>query len=58
MISGLVRYGTKTILLAGDGDNLEQVKGTMTTGVSDIPTTTMIVPIFIKLLWQFTQEIQ
>ena len=27
---------------------------TMTTGVSDIPTTTMIVPIFIKLLWQFT----
>ena len=58
MMSGLVHYGTKTILLAGDGDNLEQVKGTMTTGVSDIPTTTMIVPIFIKLLRQFTQEIR
>ena len=28
MISGLVRSGTKTILLAGDGDDLEQVKGT------------------------------
>ena len=27
MISGLVRSGTKTILLAGDGDDLEQVKG-------------------------------
>ena len=27
MISGLVRSGTKTIFLAGDGDNLEQVKG-------------------------------
>ena len=26
-ISGLVRSGTKTIFLAGDGDNLEQVKG-------------------------------
>ena len=28
MISGLVRSGTKTILLAADGDDLEQVKGT------------------------------
>ena len=28
MISGLIRSGTKTILLAGDGDDLEQVKGT------------------------------
>ena len=28
MISGLVRSGTKTVLLAGDGDNFEQVKGT------------------------------
>ena len=28
MISGLVRCGTKTILLAGDGNDLEQVKGT------------------------------
>ena len=27
MISGLVRCGTKTILLAGDGNDLEQVKG-------------------------------
>ena len=28
MISGLVRSGTKTILLAGGGKDLEQVKGT------------------------------
>ena len=28
MISGLIRSGTKTILLAGDGDDLEQVKST------------------------------
>ena len=28
MISGLVLSGNKTILLAGDGDDLEQVKGT------------------------------
>ena len=28
MISALVHSGTKTILLAGDGDDLEQVKGT------------------------------
>ena len=54
MISGLVRSCTKTILLAGDGDDLYQIKGTITTGVSDIPATAMIVSIFIKLLWQFT----
>ena len=28
MISGLVRFGTKTILLAGNRDDFEQVKGT------------------------------
>ena len=54
MIFGLVRSCTKTILLAGDGDDLYQIKGTITTGVSDIPATAMIVSIFIKLLWQFT----
>ena len=55
MIYGLVRSDTKTILLAGDGDDLEQVKGTnydyrcirYAYNHNDSPD-------FHKLLWQFT----
>ena len=55
MISGLVRCGTKLSYLLETGTIWNKLKAlTMTTGVSDIPTTTIIVPIFIKLLWKFT----